>query len=75
MVRDRADGAVRVRKIEFHLGSAWAGKLVYAVVEDGTVEFIGHDGVAIAEHPWPLPGITHAGAKQPHRSGEPSGKP
>ena len=63
----RHDGTVRVRKIEFRLGSSWAGKLIYVVSAKEKVEFIDHDGVVIAEHPWPLPGIAYVGAKQLHR--------
>jgi transposase InsO family protein len=63
----RHDGTVRVRKIEFRLGSGWAGKLIYVVSGQDTVTFIDHNGVVIAEQPWPLPGIAYVGSKQLHR--------
>jgi len=63
----RGDGTVWVRKIKFRLGGGWAGKLVYVVSAEEKVMFVDHDGVVIAEHPWPLPGIAYVGSKQLHR--------
>lgn len=63
----RRDGTVRVKKIEFRLGSSWSGKLIYVVSGDQTVMFVDPDGVIIAEHPWPLPGVAYVGSKQLHR--------
>jgi len=72
----RHDGTVRVRKIEFRLGSSWAGKLIHVVSGPDAVSFVDHDGAVIAEHPWPLPGVAYVGAKQLHRprAGVPAGR-
>jgi len=63
----RGDGTVRVRKVEYRLGSAWAGRLIYVVSGELTVMFADRDGVIIAEHPWPLPGTAYIGTKQLHQ--------
>jgi transposase InsO family protein len=63
----RGDGTVRARKIEFCLGRRWSGRLIYVVSGKEKVTFIDHDGVIIAEHPWPLPGVAYVGSKQLHR--------
>jgi transposase InsO family protein len=65
--RVRRDGTVRVRKIEFRLGSPYAGRLVHVVSGEETVMFVDLDGIVVAEHPWPLPGVAYVGAKQLHR--------
>jgi transposase InsO family protein len=63
----RHDGTVRARKIEFRLGSSYAGKIIHVVSTEETVAFIDLDGVIIAEHPWPLPGTAYVGARELHR--------
>ena len=63
----RHDGTVRARRIEFRLGSQYAGQVISVVSSQETVTFIDLDGVIIAEHPWPLPGIAYIGAKQLRR--------
>jgi transposase InsO family protein len=67
LARVRRDGTVRVRKIEFRLGSSYAGQLVHIISDSDTVTFADLDGVIIAEHSWPLPGIAYIGANQLHR--------
>jgi transposase InsO family protein len=62
----RNDGTVRVRRIEFRLGSSHAGQTVYVQASEDTVEFFDQDGESIARCPRPLPGVRYVGAKQLH---------
>jgi hypothetical protein len=66
ITRVRCDGTLRARKIEFRLGSGYAGHSIRVVSGQDMVTFINLDGVIIAEHPWPLPGVAYIGAKQLH---------
>jgi len=63
----RHDGTVRVRKIEYRLGSHYAGTLIHVISGKETVMFVDMNGVIVAEHPWPLPGIAYIGSHQLHR--------
>jgi transposase InsO family protein len=63
----RNDGTVRVRKIEFCLGAHYAGQIIHVISGAETVTFVDLEGVVIADHPWPLPGVSYVGAKQLRR--------
>jgi putative transposase len=60
----RRDGTVRARKIEFRLGSRYAGQLAFVIADTDTVEFFDHQGTSIAQHPWPQHGTAYVGARQ-----------
>lgn len=53
--RVRHDGTIRVSKVEFRIGSRWAGRTVHVTKNDTTVKFFDHEGALIAEHPLPKP--------------------
>jgi len=63
----RGDGTVRARKIEFRLGSSWAGETIHVISGKRLVAFVDLDGVIIAEQPWPLPGVAYVGTNQLNR--------
>jgi transposase InsO family protein len=58
----RNDGTIRVRRIEFRIGSQYAGQSAYVLLADQTVEFFDHIGTSIARCPWPAPGTRYVGA-------------
>ena len=60
----RRNGTIRVRKIEYRLGSRYAGQLARVIATADAVEFYDHEGTLIAEADWPPPGITYVGIKQ-----------
>lgn len=60
----RRNGTIRVRKIEFRLGSRYAGQLAHVIAKTDHVAFYDHEGTLIAEADWPAPGTTYVGTKQ-----------
>jgi transposase InsO family protein len=62
----RNDGTVRVRKIEFRLGSRYAAQIIHVDSTKETVTFIDLNGVIIAQCAWPLPGVVYVGTRQLH---------
>lgn len=63
VTRVRHDGTIRVSKVEFRIGSAYAGQTAYVVKDDTTVKFYDHDGTLIAEHPLPKPTDRYIGTR------------
>jgi transposase InsO family protein len=60
----RNDGTIRVRRIEFRIGSQYAGQTAYVIATETTIEFFDYQGTFIAGCPWPLPGTRYVGTKQ-----------
>jgi putative transposase len=61
--RVRNDGTIRVSKIEFRIGSEFAGQTAYVIKnnETKTVEFFNTQGESIYRYPWPKPGTRYVG--------------
>ena len=60
----RNDGTIRVKKIEFRIGSKYAGQTAYVLTSEQTIEFFDHQGTSITHTPWPLPGTRYIGTTQ-----------
>lgn len=65
--RIRADGTIRVSKVEYRIGSRYARQLAYVVSEPEGVMFFDHQGTLIAETEWPPSGTSYVGARQLQR--------
>jgi len=65
----RNDGTVRVSKIEFRIGSRYAGQQAYVLRDEDTVELFDHQGTSIVRCPWPPPGTRYVGTKHLQRHG------
>jgi len=57
----RNDGTIRVSKVEFRIGSEYAGQQAYVIREVDAVEFFDHQGTSIVRCPWPPAGTHYVG--------------
>lgn len=67
----RNDGTIRVSKIEFRIGSEFAGQTAYVIKnnEMKTVEFFNNQGESIYRYPWPKPGTRYVGTSELKQQG------
>ena len=62
----RHDGTIRVSKVEFRIGSAYAGQTAYVIKNESKVMFFDYQGTLIAEHPIPKSTDRYIGARTLH---------
>lgn len=65
----RNDGTVRVKKIEYRLGSKYAKQQLHLLLTDDGVEFFTAQGLSLVKIPWPTPGTRYVGTAELQKYG------